>query len=353
MKKIVNFLLLFFFFSTFSCKEKNSISKGNNFEQHEVDTINLKKNLEYKPVTLRCLDEKYSALKCFDDKEKTIISFNEKNIIFNINKSNFKYDELNLPMELGYQTFLFENGIGKIIILDFFLENGSVIYAYYFDKNELKFLGKKEIVINEEVNPKILNVEQIDDGLIVSVAKNIKNINFKFSNAVKLNSFTEISNNKVDVNDSKNDSFKIIFSKDEENRLVIDEKSLNGIAKKSDLDQGKTASLLNIDIINILNDKKNGKKINFTDTEIYKILAYTINTTDPIYNKYFDSKMVSWGKYSFGDSRGGASLSEGIALGKYLTPQELSNLSKNFKENAYYHLENLKKIMEKTSWFEP
>lgn len=343
---------MFFFFSTFSCKEKNSVSKGNNFEQQGVDTINHKKKLQYKPVALRCIGEQYSALKCFDDKEKTIISFSEKNIIFNFNKSNFKYDELNLPMELGYQTYLFENGRDEIIIIDFFLENGSVIYAYYFDKNELKFLGKKEIFINED-DPKTLNVEEVHDGLIVSVAKNSKNINFKFSDAIKLNSFTELSNEKVDINDSKNDSFKIIFSKDEKNRLVIDEKLLNEITKKSDLDQGKTASVLNSDIFNMLNNKKNGKNINFTDTEIYKILAYTINTTDPIYYKYFDSKMVSWGKYSFGDSRGGASLSEGIALGNYLTPQELSILSENFDENEYYHLENLKKIMEKTSWFEP
>lgn len=74
------------------------------------------------------------------------------------------------------------------------MENGSVIYAYYFDKSELKFLGKKEIVVDEEDHPKILNVAQSDDELMFSVAKNSKNINFKFSDAVKLNSFTEISN---------------------------------------------------------------------------------------------------------------------------------------------------------------
>lgn len=239
MKNIVNFFLLFFFFSTFSCKEENSVSKGNNFEQKEVDTINHKKNLQYKPIALKCMGEEYSAIKCFDEKEKTVISFSKESIVFIIQESKFRYDELNIPMELGCQTHLFENGRNKIIIIDFFLENGSVIYAYYFDKNELKFLEKKEIVINEEVNPKILNVEQIDDVLIVSVAKNIKNVHFKFSDAVKLNSFTEISNKKVDVNDSKNNSFKIIFSKDDNDKLVIDEKSLDEITKNSDLDQGK------------------------------------------------------------------------------------------------------------------
>lgn len=66
------------------------------------------------------MGEQYSALKCCDDNENTIISFNENSIIFNLNKSNFRYNKLNLPMEFGYQSFLFENGRDKIIIIDFF-----------------------------------------------------------------------------------------------------------------------------------------------------------------------------------------------------------------------------------------
>lgn len=137
------------------------------------------------------------------------------------------------------------------------------------------------------------------------------------------------------------------------NKLIIKESLLNSISNKSNIDHGKQASLLNSYILNLLSKRKDREKIPFTDENLYKIIAYTINTIDPIYYKYFDAEDVFWGKYSFGDSKGGASLSEALVLSKLLSTEDIDNMSEQFRKNNYYNLENLKSSLEKTSWFEP
>lgn len=99
--------------------------------------------------------------------------------------------------------------------------------------------------------------------------------------------------------------------------------------------------------MNLLSKRKDGEKIPFTDENLYKIIAYTINTIDPIYYKYFDAEDVFWGKYSFGDSKGGASLSEALVLSKLLSTEDIDNMAEQFRKNNYYNLENLKNSLEK------
>lgn len=136
------------------------------------------------------------------------------------------------------------------------------------------------------------------------------------------------------------------------NGLIIKENLLNEIYNKSDIDHGETASQLNSYVLNLLSKRKNREEIPFSDESLFKIIAYTINTIDPVYYKYFDSEEAFWGKYSFGDSKEGASLSEALSLSKLLSTEDIDNMTRQFRENNYYNLQNLKDMLKKTSWFE-
>ena len=173
------------------------------------------------------------------------------------------------------------------------------------------------------------------------------------SKAVNLISTSELPLKDKTVNISSENTSNLIFAKNGNDKLNIDENLLSEIEKTSNSDHGKKASLLNSYMIQILIKRKNGEKIIFSNDDLYKMIAYTINTTDPLYYKYYYSEDVFWGKHSFGDSRGGSSLSEALLLGKYLSLEDLTKLTKDFEENQFYNLKDLKKIMMKTSWFEP
>ena len=353
MKVIVNVFLLLCL-TSFSCKENNTnLKQISNFENQSVDTLNLNKTLKYKSIFLKCVGEQYSASTCYNENEKIKISFSKESIDFSFNNIAFRNDQLNIPDDLGYQTFLFDNNLKKIVIIDFFLENGSMVYVYFYHKNNLKFLGKREIIFDEEINPKLFKVDQVKNDIIVSIGKNIKNLNFDLSKAVNLISTSELPLKDKTVNISSENTSNLIFAKNGNDKLNIDENLLSEIEKTSNSDHGKKASLLNSYIIQILIKRKNGEKIIFSNDDLYKMIAYTINTTDPLYYKYYYSEDVFWGKHSFGDSRGGSSLSEALLLGKYLSLEDLTKLTKDFEENQFYNLKDLKNIMKKTSWFEP
>ena len=185
MKITITSCLSLLFFTTLSCKENNSEKKvDNNFEKQSLDTLIVQKTLQYVSIPLECVGEQYAATKCYNKINKTKISFTKQSINLTFNNVAFENEQLNLPTELGYQTVLFDNSVDKIILIDFFLENGSMLYAYFYHGNKLKFLGKKEITFNEEENTKKFKVDQLDDEIIISISKNVQNINFNLSDAV-------------------------------------------------------------------------------------------------------------------------------------------------------------------------
>lgn len=176
--------------------------------------------------------------------------------------------------------------------------------------------------------------------------------NFFFNKFPTIKSFSNENIKKEDsLKNNKNMSGENIFIANN-NGLVIKENLLNEIYNKSDIDHGKTASQLNSYVLNLLSKRKNREKIPFSDESLFKIIAYTINTIDPVYYKYFDSEGAFGGEYSFGDSKGGASLSEALSLSKLLSTEDMDNMSRQFRENNYYNLQNLKDMLKKTSWFE-
>lgn len=190
--------------------------------------------------------------------------------------------------------------------------------------------------------------------LILLFCSTVISCNKRFENEIVYanKSFSNENIKKEDsLKNNKNMSGENIFIVNN-NGLIIKENLLNEIYNKSDIDHGKTASQLNSYVLNLLSKRKNKEKIPFSDENLFKIIAYTINTIDPVYYKYFDSEGAFWGKYSFGDSKGGASLSEALSLSKLLSTEDIDNMARQFRENNYYNLQNLKDMLKKTSWFE-
>ena len=128
---------------------------------------------------------------------------------------------------------------------------------------------------------------------------------------------------------------------------------MSEIIKLSTIDHGEKASLLRSYVTQLLIERKQKTKIPYTDKELYKIITYTINTSDPIYYKYYNNEGVFWGKYSIGgDSHGGASFADALSLDKLLSVKELDIMTLQFRANNYYKLPELKIMLDKTFWCE-
>lgn len=165
--------------------------------------------------------------------------------------------------------------------------------------------------------------------------------------------FFNFNTNSINIKTINNEEElgKLIFSKSDKG-LVINEKLLSEVEKLSKTDHGKKASMLRGYVNELINNRNNQIGSIFTDKELYKIIAYTINTSDPIYYKYYDDKNIFWGKYGLGgDSRGGASFSDALSIGKLLSSEELDEMTQQFRLNNYYNLPNLKNMLEKSVWF--
>lgn len=195
MNKILVTVLTLLFVSIISCKENGNYEKElTKVDNGITDSLNALKMAEYKEIKLECVGEEFSASKCVNEEKNLSITFDKKFVSFSIDSTEFVHQNIQFPKELGYESFLFVNKNDKIIILDFFLENGANIYAYRYHENELKFLGQKEIILDEdEENEKTFSVEQIEDGVIVSLGKNIKNLHFNFANAIDLKFSSDLS----------------------------------------------------------------------------------------------------------------------------------------------------------------
>jgi hypothetical protein len=186
MRNALNLIVLFFFFITISCKENHSINREpNKSKKSTLDSLNFSKEAEFKQIILKCSGEEYNAKECISEKEKFSISFSQNSINFSINNRDFKDNNVSNLGELGYQPYLFENINNKVIILDSYLENGHLLYFYFYDKADLKLLGKKEIIIGEEIILfKKIKLSQIKNELVITVGNKIEDLRFNITKGI-------------------------------------------------------------------------------------------------------------------------------------------------------------------------
>lgn len=234
MNKILRTVLTLLFVSTISCKENGNYKKElTKVENGNTDLINTSKVFEYKEIKLQCFGEEFSATKCMNEAKNLSITFDKQFVSFSIDSAEFVHQNIDFPKELGYETFLFVNKNDKIVILDFFLENGASIYVYRYHDDELKFLGRKEIILDEdEEAAKTFAVEQIGEEVIISLGKNIKKLHFKFANAIDLKVSSDLSLSdkmKENLKTPEEITSKLIFTRDIKGKLNLDTEILEYI----------------------------------------------------------------------------------------------------------------------------
>jgi hypothetical protein len=338
MKKI---LLLFFLMLIFTnCKDSSHTVQNilvSNVTNSNIDTIQGIKTL--KEFYLKF----YGSDTIFDDKNLKR-KFVSERIIKRIDSLSDEEDLI-----LDYDPFIQgQDYFGHIIRKTLEIkplknkDEYRVSFLLFGEKNEKRtcvdFLLKK--------------VEK-ENFLIYSIL-NDEYLNFNNDN-IGLNNSNKDTKESIDLNSIKNENElgKLIFYKNKNNQLVIREDLLSQITKLSSVDHGKKASLLRSYVTQLLIERKQKAKIPYTDKELYRIIAYTINTSDPIYYKYYDYDDVFWGKYSMGgDSHGGTSFSNALSLGNLLSVKELDVMTAQFRANNYYNLPNLKNMLRETIWCE-
>lgn len=182
MKTLIIFFTLLLFFNLYACKKEVTNYKQSNKEK--LLPILKKTKIKFKKESLICNGNQFNATECKN--ESIIINANISDIYFKINSKTYQYTS-QLNIGLGHEFTLFSNNDEKIIVIDYFTENGHLYELFYADNLSLKFLGKKEFVIGEEDNgTQSFEIERINSEIIL-LNKNSDIAKFSINNSVKLN----------------------------------------------------------------------------------------------------------------------------------------------------------------------
>lgn len=183
MNKILYITLILLNLNLLSCKQKESNRSPVENSNQSLDSIKNTESLSFEEEKLNCKGEQYSSSSCSDTNKQVSILFNDSSVSFLLNHKNFNFNLENSFGQLGYKTSLFINDKDKIIIIDEFLEFNHLYYMFYINSNnDIYFLGKKEINVNDEVDVVNLKVKKNSNLITVSLNDKIENINFELSN---------------------------------------------------------------------------------------------------------------------------------------------------------------------------
>ena len=123
----------------------------------------------------------------------------------------------------------------------------------------------------------------------------------------------------------------------DQDRLYIREGILKTIENITNENNCKYAIELSNALIDLIDRKREGEDIGWTNEELYKMVAYSANYIDPLYWKYHNLETVEWG--------------DGNILGAYdslLSKEEGEAMLKQFEQNNYYNLPYLKEAIKIT-----
>ena len=282
-------------------------------------------------VTLYAEEPVYDKGKAYTDEEIKHILLKETNLTFDQFKYSFSSIDWNLFIDKQRKIItpmVFLNDLIKIKGKDkkeySIQQNLKVLslnkYLIYNDKASLNYLLPREAYLSRSLL-----------------------LNFNYDKEDKINEnvmdslYTSYANNSP-VRKSKFRSL-IFVMKDQpgqdRSRLYIREGILKTIENITNENEGKYAIDLMNALVELVDRKREGKNIGWTNEELYKIVAYAVNYIDPLYWKYHKSETVVWGR--------------GDILGSYdslLSEKEWEAMLKQFKENNYYNLPNLKGLVK-------
>ncbi|WP_123868052.1 hypothetical protein [Chryseobacterium lactis] len=347
MKNILNLIVLLFFFITISCKENHSVNRDP-IASKDNALDSLEKNIEFKQIILKCSGDDYSAKKCISEKDKVAISFLEKTISITIKDIVFKANIENSG-ELGYQMYLYGSPQNnKVIIFDTFLENGHLFYTYFYDNTSIKYLGKKEVIINEESSIlENIRINKNKNELIISFGNSITDLKFNIDKSINSDNTSNISISEIMEKNKSNPeevTNHLIFTKDRNNKLQINTEILSYIQKNTTAQQNQYTLALEKyvthEIIKFYDDKNSP----WTEEELIKIIAFASNTTDPLHKKFWKESPDNWHNGMWGNI---------LSFCYLVYPETLwIKLQNQLKKESYYNLPYLKEMISYASEFD-
>ena len=226
-------------------------------------------------------------------------------------------------------NYLFSESIGSLIKIyniknkkykikkDLFLLHLNK-YIMYNDKASLDYLLSKQAVL---------------------VRSLVSNFNYDKEDKINESVMDDLYTTNADDQPMRESELReLIFVKKiqtDPDRLYIREGILKTIENITNENNCKYAIDLSNALIDLLDRKREGEDIGWTNEELYKMVAYTVNYIDPLYWKYHNLETVEW--------------RNGNILGAYdslLSNEEGEVMLKQFEQNNYYNLPHLKRLVK-------
>ena len=271
--------------------------------------------------------------KAYDDDEiKNLLPFAK------LGFNQYKYEYFGYP----YIWNMFINKEKKI--LNYYIKNlGSLIKIY--NKKNKKYKIKKDLLLLHLNKYIVYNDKASLDYLLSEVPALTRSLvsNFNYDKEDKINESVMddlYTTNADDQPMRESELRELIFVKKiqtDPDRLYIREGILKTIENITNENNCKYAIDLSNALIDLLDRKREGEDIGWTNEELYKMVAYSANYIDPLYWKYHNLETVEWG--------------DGNILGAYdslLSKEEGEAMLKQFEQNNYYNLPYLKEAIKIT-----
>lgn len=168
-----------------SCKEKHPDLISN---QSTIDPKSINDTLVndiYSQISIDCEGKQFAPTKCGNKEKSFFYQFtlaNNKSLIeFNYKNRTFVHIFNEPAFELGVDSYLFNNKLNMILILDSFLEYGHTFYVFQLDIDGIKYIGSKNFNVNLDKNEIELkynfNVSERDNRLILKLGIGYDDIN--------------------------------------------------------------------------------------------------------------------------------------------------------------------------------
>ncbi len=271
--------------------------------------------------------------KAYDDDEiKNLLPFAK------LGFNQYKYEYFGYP----YIWNMFINKEKKI--LNYYIKNlGSLIKIY--NKKNKKYKIKKDLLLLHLNKYIVYNDKASLDYLLSEVPALTRSLvsNFNYDKEDKINESVMDNLYTTNADDQpmrESELRELIFVKKiqtDPDRLYIREGILKTIENITNENNCKYAIDLSNALIDLLDRKREGEDIGWTNEELYKMVAYSANYIDPLYWKYHNLETVEWG--------------DGNILGAYdslLSKEEGEAMLKQFEQNNYYNLPYLKEAIKIT-----
>ena len=269
--------------------------------------------------------------KAYDDDEiKNLLPFAK------LGFNQYKYEYFGYP----YIWNMFINKEKKI--LNYYIKNlGSLIKIY--NKKNKKYKIKKDLLLLHLNKYIVYNYKASLDYLLSEVPALTRSLvsNFNYDKEDKINESVMDNLYTTNADDQpmrESELRELIFVKKiqtDPDRLYIREGILKTIEKITNENNCKYAIELSNALIDLIDRKREGEDIGWTNEELYKMVAYTVNYIDPLYWKYHNLETVEW--------------RNGNILGAYdslLSNEEGEVMLKQFEQNNYYNLPHLKRLVK-------